>query len=106
MKSIKYLPLLLLAMLGQVNPSAEAEPVTIVCTFLSPLRYSGTQWKVKSEIGPIYLARWENNNWRLLAAFDGTGGNYFLDWEAPTPGIYAAVDSLGRSSDCLTIGAN
>jgi len=100
MKSTKVLLILLLA--GVWAPSWAA-PVE-AHNFLSPLRYSGSAWQVKSDIGPLYLARLEGGAWRVLACFDGTKGKYFLEWRNPHPGIYAAINSNGTSSELVQIG--
>ena len=73
-------------------------------TFLSRLSYSGSEWQVKSSIGPIYLARLENGKWRMLACFDGTEGKYFLEWQKPNSGVYAAIDGNGSCSETVSIG--
>jgi hypothetical protein len=78
---------------GQVNAA----------TFNSPLVFKGTQWKVKSSVGPVYLARMEGGAWKVLAIFDGTKGEYHLDWEAPAGGLYSAVDSRGVCSETVRI---
>ena len=101
MKLLRYLPILMLLALGQVNRSSAA-PV-VVCPFRSQLSYTGTQWQVRSEAGPIYLARWESNSWHILAVFDGTNGRYYLNWEGPAKGIYVALDSFGVCSESLKI---
>ncbi len=72
-------------------------------TFNSPLVFKGTQWKVKSSVGPVYLARMEGGAWKVLAIFDGTKGEYHLDWEAPADGLYSAVDSRGVCSETVRI---
>jgi len=106
MKLFKLLPVLSILIMSQVNTSCSAETGAVICSFLSPLSYNGTQWKVRCENAPVYLARWENNSWRVLAVFDGTTGKYHLDWERPTPGVYVAFDSFGRISDSIKIGSN
>jgi hypothetical protein len=40
----------------------------------------------------------------VLACFDGTKGKYVLEWRNPRPGIYAALDSNGASSELVQIG--
>jgi hypothetical protein len=72
--------------------------------FRSPLSYTGSEWRVKSDVGPVYLARFEGGVWRVLASFDGTKGNYVLPWARPYAGIYAAIDSSGACSEALQIG--
>ncbi len=72
-------------------------------TFNSPLVFKGTQWKVKSSVGPVYLARMEGGAWKVLAIFDGTKGEYHLDWKAPADGLYSAVDSRGVCSETVRI---
>jgi hypothetical protein len=103
MKILKLLPILTLLTLGQAIPSYSAQ--TNFGTFHSPLRFTGTHWKVESAIGPVYLARQENGSWRVLTVFDGTNGKYFLNWENPAKGTYVAIDSLGACSEPLRIGA-
>ena len=92
------LTLLLLAQIG----SAFADQVSIG-TFNSPLLFSGTQWQVKSALGPVYLARKEASAWKVLAVFDGTNGKYHLDWKNPTTGEYAAMDGAGTRSESISI---
>ena len=104
MKLIKFPALLIILMLSQVNTPCFAEEQVVICSFLSPLSYKAGEWKVRSENGPVYLARWENNTWRVLATFDGTVGKYYLDWAGATPGTYVAVDSFGRCSDSVNVG--
>jgi hypothetical protein len=105
MKTISCFLVLTAVLLGLGNTrSSAAESVSVACVFNSPLRYSGTQWHIRSGNGPIYLARWEKGAWRVLAAFDGTKGNYFLDWERPASGVYVAVDSFGICSESFKIG--
>jgi len=101
---MNFLRVLSVLLFSQVITSYATEHQVVICSFLSPLSYNGARWKVRCENGPVYLARWENNSWRVLAAFDGTIGNYHLDWEKPTPGNYVALDSFGRISDSLKIG--
>ncbi|MBL9209711.1 MAG: hypothetical protein JNL92_04540 [Opitutaceae bacterium] len=102
MKSAKVLPILLLLLAGLLGPSWAA-PVESR-NFLSPLHYSGSLWQVKSDVGPVYLARREGGVWRVLACFDGTKGKYVLEWRNPHPGIYAAIDSNGACSELVQIG--
>lgn len=71
--------------------------------WLTLLSYSGTQWQVEASAGPIYLARWQDNEWRALAAFVGDGATYRLDWQNPKSGEYVALDSSGRISDSLVV---
>lgn len=97
----KLLPILFVLIFGIVGPS-QAAPADS-CTFLSPLQFTGSQWQVKSSIGPIFLARLEGNSWRVLACFDGTKGKYFLEWSSPQSGVYAAIDSRGACSETLSI---
>lgn len=101
MKPLVVLLAMLLAA-GAFSPS-QAAPVE-PRNFLSPLAYSGTEWRVRSDVGPIYLARLEGGAWRVLACFDGTKGRYFLEWRNPHPGIYAAIDSNGACSEMVQIG--
>lgn len=100
MKRAKVLPTLLLAW-GIVGASWAA--LVESRSFLSPLNYTGSTWQVKSDIGPLYLARLEGKTWRVLACFDGTKGKYFLDWKNPAPGIYAALDPNGACSEMVQI---
>jgi len=102
MKRAKLLPILLLLLAGVLGPSRAASAGS--STFVSPLHYTGTAWQVKSDIGPLYLARLEGGAWRVLACFDGTKGKYFLEWRNPNPGVYAAIDSNGVSSELVRIG--
>lgn len=102
MKFIRLLPTLLLLIVGQVSPSYATQAIS--SSFYSQLRFTGTEWQVKSMVGPIYLARWEDGAWRVLAFFEGTNGKYHLDWENPTKGTYAALDSLGGCSDSVVVG--
>lgn len=83
--------------------SSQAAPVE-PRSFLSPLSYSGSEWRVRSDIGPIYLARLEGGVWRVLACFDGTKGNYVLPWKRPYAGIYAAIGPSGVCSEAVQIG--
>ena len=101
MKPLRLLPTLILFLLGIVGPSRATQAES--SNFLSPLRYTGSQWQVKSTLGPISLARLEGGTWRVLACFDGTKGKYFLDWEQPNHGVYAALDSLGGFSESVKI---
>ena len=102
MKAHRFLPILIVLALLEVLPSISAQgPVSL---FNSPLRFNGAQWQVESAIGPIYLARHENGSWRALAVFDGTNGKYFLNWENPTKGTYAAMDSQGTCSTVMQVG--
>ena len=102
MKRQKVLPILLLLLAGVMGPSRAASAGT--SNFVSPLRYTGTAWQVMSDVGPLYLARFEAGAWRVLACFDGTKGKYFLEWRNPYPGLYAAIDSNGVSSELVRIG--
>ncbi len=72
--------------------------------FLSPLTFTGTEWRVRSDVGPVYLARWESGAWRIVACFDGSKGNYVLSWVKPYAGVYAAIDPSGTSSEVVQIG--
>ncbi len=101
MKILKFLPILVILILGNANPSSAQVGS---CTFQSPLRYNGTQWQVASIVGPVYLARLEGGAWRILAVFDGVNGKYHLNWDEPTKGTYAALDTFGVSSDSKIIG--
>jgi hypothetical protein len=101
MKFPKLIPTFFLLVLGQVIPSQASQASS--CTFNSPLSYSGTEWQVNSAMGPVYLARREQGAWRVLAVFDGTNGKYHLSWANPTKGEYAAVDSVGTSSETVNI---
>ena len=103
MKRAKAFPILLLLLAGILGPSSAA-PVESR-NFLSPLHYTGAVWQVKSDVGPLYLARFEGGVWRVLACFDGTKGRYVLEWTNPRPGIYAAIDSNGACSELVQIGA-
>lgn len=71
--------------------------------FVSPLHFNGRQWRIESDCGPVYLARMEGDSWKVLAIFDGTNGDYYLDWKRPVSGIYAAVDPFGRVSESLIV---
>lgn len=102
MKREKVFPVLLLLLAGMLGPSWAA-PVESR-NFLSPLFYTGSGWQVKSDVGPLYLARLEGGAWRVLACFDGTKGKYVLEWRNPHPGIYAALDANGASSELVRIG--
>jgi hypothetical protein len=83
--------------------SSQAAPVE-PRNFLSSLSYSGSEWRVRSDVGPIYLARLEGGTWRVLACFDGTKGNYVLQWKTPYAGIYAAIAPSGAFSEVVQIG--
>jgi len=102
MKPLVVLLAMLLAA-GVFSPS-QAAPVQ-PRNFLSALSYTGSEWRVKSDVGPIYLARFEGGTWRVLACFDGTKGNYVLSWQKPYAGIYAAIDPSGAFSEAIQIGA-
>ena len=102
MKHLHLLLTLLLVVVLNVG-TLRAQQVDAV-TFITPLSYTGSQWQVKSSIGPIYLARLENGHWRVLACFDGTAGKYFLDWQKPNTGVYAAIDGNGSCSETVSIG--
>jgi len=102
MKRAKAIPILLLLLAGILGASGAA-PVESR-NFLSPLHYTGAGWQVKSDVGPLYLARLEGGAWRVLACFDGTKGKYVLEWRNPQPGIYAAIDSNGACSELVQIG--
>ena len=102
MKREKVIPILLLLLAGMLGPSWAA-PVESR-NFLSPLHFTGSAWQVKSDVGPLYLARLEGGAWRVMACFGGTNGKYVLEWRNPYPGIYAALDSNGASSELVQIG--
>ena len=104
MKLLKFIPALILLVVGQVNLSYASQPNS--CSFNSQLLFSGTQWQVKSSMGPVYLARREDGVWRVLAVFDGTNGKYHLDWQYPTTGEYAALDSIGACSESVKVGGD
>src|SRR5258708_5550271 len=97
MKFSKFIPTLILLVLAQVSSSYATQPSSVL--FSSPLVFNGTQWQVKSALGPVYLVRKEAGAWKVLAVFDGTNGKYHLDWENPTTGEYAALDGVGTCSD-------
>lgn len=101
MKLSQSIPVLLLLAIGLFGTLRADQPT--VCTFNSPLVFKGSQWRVKSAVGPVYLARWERSAWRVLAVFDGTKGQYHLDWENPASGLYSAVDSAGACSESVKI---
>jgi hypothetical protein len=92
---------LTLLVIAQVIPSYANQ--LSIGTFNSPLLFSGAQWQVKSAIGPVYLARKDAGAWKVLAVFDGTNGNYHLDWETPALGEYTAMDGAGTRSESITI---
>ena len=101
MKLLRFLPILILLLVGEVIPSYAAQ--TTSCSFNSQLLFDGARWQVKSTMGPVYLARREEGAWRVLAVFDGTNGKYHLDWKNPTTGEYAALDSAGACSESFRI---
>lgn len=102
MKPLIVLLALVLLAVGSFS-SSQAAPVE-PRNFLSPLSFTGSEWRVRSDVGPIYLARLEGGAWRVLACFDGTKGRYFLEWRNAHPGIYAAIDSNGACSEMVQIG--